>query len=99
MKQSNVIVLTTGLSGSSVITGLIAQEGYWLGDETIFKSNASGHYETYENKKLVELNDELLATLNVELKASSWYDTGLFDRIRKSSKEVDKQKFVEFINY
>lgn len=99
MATSNIIVLTTGLSGSSVVTGFIAQKDYWLGDKTVFKSNASGHYETYENEKLVELNDELLAKLNVELKDSSWYDIDLFERIRKSHNEVDTIKFVEFINY
>jgi len=99
MASSNVIVLTTGLSGSSVITGFIAKEEYWLGDKTIFKSNASGHYETYENKKLVELNNELIDTLNIELNDASWYDIDLFERIRKSSNEVDTKKFVEFINY
>jgi hypothetical protein len=99
MTTSNIVVLTTGLSGSSVVTGFLAQKGYWLGDKTIFKSNASGHYETYENERLVELNDELLATLNIELNESSWYDADLFERIRKSSKEVDTNEFVKFINY
>ncbi|GAW95542.1 MULTISPECIES: sulfotransferase family protein [Colwellia] len=99
MATSNIVVLTTGLSGSSVVTGFIAQKDYWLGDKTIFKSNASGHYETYENEKLVELNNELLATLGVELNESSWYDINLFERIRKSNNEVDTKKFVEFINY
>ncbi len=99
MATSNIVVLTTGLSGSSVVTGFIAQKDYWLGDKTIFKSNASGRYETYENEKLVELNNELLATLNVELTESSWYDIDLFERIRKSHNEVNTKKFVEFINY
>lgn len=99
MATSNIVVLTTGLSGSSVVTGFLAQKGYWLGDKTIFKSNASGHYETYENERLVELNDQLLATLDIELNESSWYDADLFERIQKSSKEVDTKEFIEFINY
>jgi len=99
MTTSNIVVLTTGLSGSSVVTGFLAQKEYWLGDKTIFKSNASGHYETYENERLVELNDQLLATLGIELNESSWYDADLFERIQKSSKEVDTKEFIEFINY
>ena len=55
----NVIILTTGISGSSVITGLLAKSGLWTGDETIFKDNITGTYETYGNKKLVELNESL----------------------------------------
>lgn len=99
MPKSNVIVLTTGLSGSSVVTGFVAKNNYWLGDKTVFKSNASGHYETYENEKLVELNDELLATLNIELNDSSWYDKELFELIKKSVTTVNTKKFVEFIAY
>ncbi len=99
MQPKNLIILTTGLSGSSVVTGLIAQEGYWLGDETAFKSNASGHYETYENKKLIELNDELLAFLNIKLDESSWYDAELFNRLSNETKTIDKSKFIDFISY
>lgn len=99
MTTSNIVILTTGLSGSSVVTGFLAQNNYWLGDKTIFKSNASGHYETYENEKLVELNDELLATLDVDLNDASWYDENLFERIRKCHNEVDTKKYIEFIHY
>ncbi len=50
--KKNVIILTSGLSGSSVLTGLIARAGYWTGDETFRKAD----YETNENRKLIELN-------------------------------------------
>jgi hypothetical protein len=99
MKLNNLIILTTGLSGSSVVTGLIAQDGYWLGDETAFKSNASGHYETYENKRLIALNDELLVLLNIQLDESSWYNAELFNRVVNETKTIDKSKFIDFINY
>ena len=56
----NVIILTTGISGSSVLTGFLAKSGLWIGDETVYKDNITGKYETYENKKLVDLNDELI---------------------------------------
>jgi hypothetical protein len=48
----NVIILTSGLSGSSVLTGLISRAGYWIGDETFRKAE----YDTNENKELIELN-------------------------------------------
>jgi hypothetical protein len=50
--KRNVIVLTSGLSGSSVLTGLIARAGYWTGDSTHKKRD----YETFENRELIELN-------------------------------------------
>jgi hypothetical protein len=54
MKQ-NVIILTSGLSGSSVLTGLIARAGYWTGDKTFRKQQ----YETFENQELIDLNLKL----------------------------------------
>lgn len=49
--KRNVIILTSGLSGSSVLTGLIARAGYWTGD-TYRKRD----YETFENRELIQLN-------------------------------------------
>ncbi len=99
MKSNNVIVLTTGLSGSSVVTGLIAQDGFWLGDKTVFKSNTSGKYETYENSRLIELNDNLLSHLNIKLNESSWYDAKLFKRVEEECSTIDKNEYIEFIRY
>src|SRR5690242_2078379 len=50
MKQS-VIILTSGLSGSSVLTGLIARAGYWTGE-----THKKRDYDTFENKELIRLN-------------------------------------------
>lgn len=51
MKQ-NVIILTSGLTGSSVLAGLLSRAGYWTGDSTHKKKD----YDTYENEELIELN-------------------------------------------
>jgi hypothetical protein len=53
--KHNVIILTSGLSGSSVLTGLIARAGYWTGDSTHKKRD----YDTFENSELIELNRRL----------------------------------------
>jgi len=53
--KSNVIILTGGLSGSSVLAGTIAKKDYWLGDNT-----EKINYQTFENSQLVKLNIELL---------------------------------------
>jgi hypothetical protein len=47
----NIIILTSGLTGSSVLTGLISRAGYWMGDATFQKE-----YDRHENKELIELN-------------------------------------------
>ncbi len=52
----NVIVLTSGLTGSSVLTGLICRAGYWSGDSTHKKVD----YDTFENEELVQLNLRIL---------------------------------------
>jgi hypothetical protein len=51
----NVIVLTCGQSGSSVLTALIARAGFWVGDET---TNVG--YDTFENADLVDLDRKIL---------------------------------------
>jgi len=56
--RKNVIILTSGLSGSSVLTGLIARAGYWPG-ETTFRKQHYEIYETYENQRLIDLNRQL----------------------------------------
>jgi hypothetical protein len=53
--RKNVIILTTGLSGSSVLTGLIARAGYWTGEDTFKKAD----YDTFENQALIRLNLKL----------------------------------------
>jgi hypothetical protein len=53
--RKNVVILTSGLSGSSVLTGLIARGGYWIGNETFSKPD----YETFENQELIDLNKTL----------------------------------------
>lgn len=53
--KKNIIILTGGLSGSSVLAGLLATKGYWLGSET-----KKIRYPTNENSRLVDLNIEIL---------------------------------------
>jgi hypothetical protein len=52
----NVIILTSGLSGSSVLAGLISRQGYWTGVDTFKKE-----YDTFENVELIRLNKQLMA--------------------------------------
>ena len=52
----NTIILTSGLTGSSVLAGLLASGGYWPGDRTYKKKD----YDTFENEDLTRLNHGLL---------------------------------------
>ncbi len=54
--QSNVVVLTIGWTGSSVLTNLIARGGFSTGDETVKKPD----YDTFENLELTQLNRQLI---------------------------------------
>ena len=47
----NTIILTSGLTGSSVLTGLLARGGFWAGDRTAKKKD----YDTFENEELIRL--------------------------------------------
>jgi len=64
--KSNLIILTGGISGSSVLAGLISKAGYWLGDNT--KKVA---YDTFENSRLVDLNNDILKASDFH-----WRDIG-----------------------
>src|ERR1700686_3366711 len=58
--KHNVIILTSGLTGSSVLTGLIARAGYWPGDRTHKKKE----FDTYENEELIDLNRRIFEQAN-----------------------------------
>lgn len=59
--QDNIIIMTVGLAGSSVLTQLLARGGYWTGDNTAKKAD----YDTHENAELVRLDKALLARAGV----------------------------------
>jgi hypothetical protein len=93
----NVIILTTGISGSSVITGFLAESGFWAGDDTVFKDNLTGKYETYENAKLVDLNISLVKKAGVEFEGKARYDANARDKLNDLYVEIDTTKYIKFI--
>jgi hypothetical protein len=56
-RPCNVVILTGGLTGSSVLAGLLAATGYWCGSGTFRKSD----YDTFENHDLIRLNQQLMS--------------------------------------
>jgi hypothetical protein len=92
--RKNVIILTSGLSGSSVLTGLIARAGYWTGDDTFKKRE----YETFENQRLIELNLRLFREAGykgnylLEFSSAAMQDIALLDQ---KLEPTDYQQFIE----
>jgi len=95
-KLKNVLVLTTGLSGSSVATGLIAQAGFWTGEKTELKANATGSYETYENTQLVELNNQLVKCSGKKFDHHFWYDPSLRTHYSSLFDQIDTSEYETF---
>jgi len=89
--MSNVIILTSGLSGSSVLSNLISQAGYWVGDDTCKKKD----YDTYENAKLVSLNQQLIELSGYRGSYTQGYDTVAIDRIK--ALDIDTAPYQAFI--
>jgi hypothetical protein len=88
----NVIVLSPGLSGSSVVTALIARAGYWTGDDTKKIS-----YDTFENATLVDLNKKLLrAAGHLGDGAPANYPPTPTD-IENSSQSLNMAQFISFL--
>jgi hypothetical protein len=100
-KPKNVIILTTGLSGSSVLSGVIFESGYWAGNETVIKDNSSGQYNTYENVELVELNDQLCEEAKFLFNDKTWYKTDgqqVFEKIVGTTETASFREFLSSCN-
>ena len=59
--KQNIIVLTSGFTGSSALAGFLAQSGYWAGETTYKKE-----YDTFENDRLIVLNRRLFQEIGYE---------------------------------
>jgi len=95
--KKNIFVLTTGLSGSSVLTGLIKQAGFWCGEKTEFKDNGTGKYETYENSQFVALNNRLVELSGKIFDSKSWYNDSLRGEFTDLLTKVDLTDFKQFV--
>ena len=81
----NVIILTVGLSGSSVLTNLISRAGYWSGGDTFKKTE----YDTHENAELVALNKALLEHANIGEKFTMAFEQDYIDKVTALRDTVD----------
>lgn len=88
----NVIILTSGLSGSSVLAGLIGQSGRWLGDSTFKKE-----YDTYENSELVRLNLAIMDAVGYTGTYTREFSPELIERITALKDTIDLTPYREFV--
>ena len=88
----NIIILTGGISGSSVLAGLIAKEGFWLGTDT--KKVA---YDTYENTSLVELNIQLFQSSDFHWRDIADIPPPSPQRIAMLYKTIDSENYRKFV--
>lgn len=91
--KKNVVILTSGLSGSSVVTGLLARAGYWIGDSTFKKSD----YDTFENRELIELNLRLFQEAGYKGNYLLEFSPEAMQDIGALAGKIDESAFREFI--
>jgi hypothetical protein len=90
----NVIILTSGLTGSSVLTGLICQAGYWSGDSTVVKED----YDTYENKELVDLNLKLIDDAGYAGNYLLEFSDATIRQIAGLVEKIDLRRYAAFVD-
>lgn len=91
--KKNVIILTAGLVGSSVLTSLFVKSGHWAGSETMKKTD----YDTFENADLIALNEQLLTSAKLEkdwLWESRWE---CVDEVVAAASKLDQEQFQKFV--
>lgn len=92
--RSNVIMLTAGLAGSSVTTGLLAKAGdYWTGEETFKKKD----YDTYENIELVQLNKRIFEQAAYDGHYETEFAAWPIEHILRAAESFDPAPFEDFV--
>jgi hypothetical protein len=87
--RNNVVILTSGLAGSSVVAGLIARGGWWVGHETFKKAD----YDTFENSRLIDVNKQLFDELGYRGNYEMVFDPAEIALFADRSRSVDPGPF------
>ena len=90
--KPNVIILTSGISGSSVLTGLLSRAGYWTGENTHKKE-----YDTYENQELIDLDVQLSRQADYSGNYAMEFSAEAIARIASLGSTLDDRPFREFL--
>jgi hypothetical protein len=92
--RRNVIILTSGITGSSVLSGFLAQSGYWAGDTTHIKEK---QYNTFENDELIRLNLQLFEQAGYSGNYLKEFSTNAIARIAALHTSNDGGPYREFV--
>jgi hypothetical protein len=91
-RRPNVIILTSGITGSSVLSGFLARSGYWAGDTTQKKE-----YDTFENSELVRLNIQIFKQAGYAGNYVKEFSTDAIARIASLQGATDNLPYREFL--
>jgi len=90
--KKNVVVLTSGLAGSSVLAALLARAGYWTGESTVKKRD----YNTWENQELVRLNRKILEDVGFDQDWTMTFDRSYVDELYSGFDGLDESLYADF---
>jgi len=88
----NIVVLTPGSSGSSVLSGLLSRGGYWLGDAT-----KRIQFDTFENAELVDLDVRILRASGYPHTFCNDIPPPSIGAIQDASHRIDAGPFEAFV--
>jgi hypothetical protein len=86
--------LTTGLTGSSVVAGLLKHAGYWTGANTAKKAD----YDTFENSELVAANERLLIEAGSNVPFNTLFRRQEIEAIIARLRDVDLACYRRFVD-
>lgn len=91
--EKNVIILTIGWTGSSVLSGLLSRVPYWIGNETYQNED----YNTYENLELTELNRQLINQSGYTGDYRVEFIPSVIQDIASLKEKIDISPYLDFI--
>ncbi len=89
----NVVILTVGWTGSSVLAGLLSAAGFWTGT-TVRNTD----YNTFENAELVRLNRKLLTMAGIGESYATQFHPEWYAKVERLAHTVNHSQFVAFID-
>lgn len=91
--MNNIIILTAGLAGSSVLTALLSRAGYWTGQSTKTKPD----YNTWENAELVDLNNRLLGETGFTRDWKMNFEPEFISHVVDNADKIDWKPYQNFL--
>ena len=90
---NNVVILTAGLAGSSVLTSLLVRGGYWSGKSTFKKRD----YDTWENDELIAVNNRIIESANLSGDWTMEFDEAYIEEVQQGFDDRLLQRMEKFV--